>query len=106
MSAATNEERRAYEQQELESRILGFLATRGFAALKYVRVDVSDSEVRLSGVVGAFYAKQMAQEYVRRLAGARLVINEVAVATVIDTEGPFDPTTDILQRFPVKRAVA
>lgn len=107
MSATTKQQRPAAKPDlELETRIVSFLATRGFAALKYVHVEVSDRQIRLQGVVGTYYAKQMAQEYVRLLAGARQVVNDVVVATVIDSEGPFDPATDILHRFPVSRAVA
>lgn len=86
--------------QALEQRVISFLATRGISTLRYISVEASQGTVLLRGMVATYYAKQLAQEYARRVAGVRRVINQVMVGTVIDSEGPFDPATDLLLTFP------
>jgi osmotically-inducible protein OsmY len=83
-------------EQDLEQRILAFLASRGSTALRYVSVRADGDTILLTGVVATYYVKQLAQEYARRVVGVRRVVNQIAVGTVIDSEGPFDPATDIL----------
>lgn len=45
-----------------------------------VRFDASDHEIVLSGVVGSYYQKQLAQESIRPVAGPRRIRNELDVA--------------------------
>lgn len=51
-----------------------------------------NDEVVLSGVVGSYYQKQLAQESVRRVAGISRVRNELQVATPM--RQPIPSTTD------------
>jgi hypothetical protein len=36
----------------------------------------------------------------------RRVVNRVTVGTVLDSEGPFDPATDLLLSFPAEQEAA
>ena len=48
-------------------------------ASKSVSFEVNKGQLRLSGVLGSFYHKQLAQEAVRRLDGVQRVTNEIDV---------------------------
>lgn len=93
-------------ERDLKRRIDAFLATRDLFAVHFISVEVSEQTILLRGVASTDYARQLAQGCVQRVAGVRRVINQVIVATVIDSEGPYDPATDILMTFPVHREVA
>ncbi len=93
-------------ERDLKRRIDSFLAMRRLAPLHFISVEVTGQTILLQGVVDTFYARQLAQECVQRVAGVRKVINQVVVATVIDSEGECDPAADILVTLPVHREAA
>ncbi|MEM1227416.1 MAG: BON domain-containing protein [Planctomycetota bacterium] len=55
------------------------LASSSVAELRFLRVDESEEQICLTGHVGSFYHKQLAQETIRPLAAGRRVINRVRV---------------------------
>jgi osmotically-inducible protein OsmY len=44
-----------------------------------VRVETEDGRVVLSGIVGSYYQKQMAQEVLRKIRGVRQIDNRLTV---------------------------
>lgn len=92
-----------HSEKDLERRVLSFLASSGFSSLRRLSVEVSGDRVLLKGSVGSYYAKQLAQEYARRVAGVRRVINLVQVGVILDSDEPYDPPTEILLTIPVSR---
>jgi hypothetical protein len=64
---------------DAQSRVQTALAASPIYALRELRVERQDSSLRLYGLVGSFYHKQLAQEVVRSLVGNLEVINSVAV---------------------------
>ena len=60
--------------QEILGRVQQALAASGVFALRELTVECVDDKLCLSGTVGSFYHKQLAQETVRpNLAGRRLL---------------------------------
>ncbi len=55
------------------------LARSSISELRKLRVDQRDDHVQLSGHVGSFYHKQLAQESIRHLMTGLKVINRVSV---------------------------
>ena len=55
------------------------LAQTGISELRRLRVDTADNKLTLTGAVGSYYHKQLAQETVRSAAGGTPVENNVAV---------------------------
>jgi hypothetical protein len=47
-----------------------------------VRVEMCDREIVLSGIVGSYYHKQLAQESLRSLAGDHTIRNEIHVISL------------------------
>jgi hypothetical protein len=67
---------------EIESRVQTALAASPIYALRELRVERHEnSSLRLRGLVGSFYHKQLAQEVVRSLAANVEVINLVSVGS-------------------------
>jgi hypothetical protein len=58
---------------------LAVLANSTVAELRFLRVDETAEAIHLSGNVGSFYHKQLAQEAMRPIADGRLVVNQVEV---------------------------
>ncbi len=56
------------------------LASSSVAELRQLRVDQRDDHVQLTGHVGSFYHKQLAQESIRHLMTGLKVINRVSVS--------------------------
>ena len=56
------------------------LAQSSVAELRRLRVDQREGQVQLTGHVGSFYHKQLAQESIRHLTSGFQVINRVSVA--------------------------
>ena len=68
---------------EIESRVQTALAASPIYALRELRVErQNNSSLRLHGLVGSFYHKQLAQEVARSLAADVEVINSVLVCSV------------------------
>lgn len=57
------------------------LAQSSVAELRQLRVDQGEDHLQLSGHVGSFYHKQLAQESIRHLAAGMRVINRVSVTS-------------------------
>ena len=55
------------------------LAKSSVHELRQIRVDETEDEIQLYGIVRSFYHKQLAQETVRPLAEGRQVVNHVDV---------------------------
>jgi osmotically-inducible protein OsmY len=58
------------------------LANNPHLAGRQVRVELRDDHVILSGVLGSYYQKQVAQETIRSIGGIRKVRNEIQVVSV------------------------
>ena len=82
---------------ELNHRVRLCLSTATHAVLRGLVVEVNQQTVILSGTVGTFYEKQLAQEIVRHVAGVRQVVNLVQVepeeANRSTQEGPSSAMT-------------
>jgi osmotically-inducible protein OsmY len=70
------------DRDDLLGRVQKALAASGVFALRDLTVEQVDGVVFLSGVVGSFYHKQMAQETVRVVTGVVEVVNSVRVLSV------------------------
>src|SRR5262249_45692763 len=57
------------------------LTSSPIGQLRRLNVVADDSQVIITGQVSSYYLKQMAQETVRPLLGARLLLNHVEVST-------------------------
>jgi hypothetical protein len=62
-----------------ESPVVSALQLKRLPALRRVRIEESEAEVVLTGTVGSFYQKQLAQEAVLPLLQGRKLHNRVAV---------------------------
>lgn len=70
----------------LQKRVCQFLIAASVPGLRHIDVEVNQDSVVFSGSVQTFYAKQLASEFARRVAGVVNVVNliEVQVATAND----------------------
>lgn len=64
---------------DVRLRVLTALAASPVQPLRTLRVDSAENKIRLTGRVGSFYQKQLAQELVRSISTEVEVENEVAV---------------------------
>ena len=69
-------------ERDLVGRVQSALAASGVSTLRDLTVELVDEKLCLSGVVGSFYHKQMAQETVRAVPGVVEVVNSVRVISV------------------------
>ncbi|MEM6692767.1 MAG: BON domain-containing protein [Planctomycetota bacterium] len=76
--AVAVEEDSFLDSERLEAAIAA-LAESSVAELRFLRVDESEHELRLSGNVSSFYHKQLAQEILRPIAEGKQVVNRVDV---------------------------
>ena len=67
------------EKSELHTRVTKALALNPYLARRRVRAEASDGRVRLEGVVGTYYQKQMAQELLRKVEGVGEIDNRIEV---------------------------
>jgi osmotically-inducible protein OsmY len=63
----------------LEQRVRSYLDANGGAAFRNVLVTTDKGAVTLTGTVTSFFAKQLAQEFSRRVPGVVSVINLIEV---------------------------
>jgi osmotically-inducible protein OsmY len=63
----------------LEQRVRSYLDGKGSGTFRAVRVAVHTGTVTLTGTVTSFYAKQIAQEFTRRVPGVVAVVNLIEV---------------------------
>lgn len=55
------------------------LSNSSVRELRFLRVDSSANHLELTGRVGSYYHKQLAQETIRRVAGGMQMVNRVQV---------------------------
>ncbi len=55
------------------------LSNSSVRELRFLRVDGSANQLELTGRVGSYYHKQLAQETIRRVAGGMQMVNRVQV---------------------------
>jgi osmotically-inducible protein OsmY len=67
------------ETSELHTRVNRALARNPYLARRPVRAEASEGRVRLEGVVGTYYQKQMAQELLRNIDGVSEIDNRIEV---------------------------
>lgn len=65
--------------RDVTGRIQHLLAESPIADIRRIRVERQGDQVFLQGRVRSFYAKQMAQETIRRAAGDLQIVNSVSV---------------------------
>ncbi len=65
--------------RDLTGRIQLLLAESPIADVRHIRVERQGDQVLLQGRVRSFYAKQMAQETIKRAAGNLQIVNSVSV---------------------------
>jgi osmotically-inducible protein OsmY len=63
------------ESPTLAERVEGAIAENPYFSSRQLRFETEDGRVVLSGVVGTYFQKQMAQEIVRRIEGVREIDN-------------------------------
>jgi hypothetical protein len=59
----------------LAERVEGAIALNPYFSRRHLRFEAEDGRVVLSGVVGTYFQKQMAQEIVRRIEGVEEIDN-------------------------------
>ena len=65
--------------RDITGRIRHLLAESPIAEVRRIRVEQQGDQVFLQGRVRSFYAKQMAQETIRRATGNLQIVNSVSV---------------------------
>ncbi|MCE9545934.1 MAG: BON domain-containing protein [Planctomycetia bacterium] len=70
------------ELSELNRRLASALARNPYLARRHVRAEAADGRIRLHGVVGSYYQKQMAQELLRNVDGVGEIDNRIEVTWV------------------------
>lgn len=74
---------RTNADEDLQQRIISFLAGRHMPSLRNLRVDVSRGTVTLHGEVHSYYEKQLSHHCCRRVAG---VVNLVDAINVVSPQ--------------------
>jgi hypothetical protein len=69
------------EQIQMIERVVQRLAQSSVSELRQIRVDFHPHGLQLSGRVGSYYHKQLAQETIRDVAAGQQVFNQVAVCS-------------------------
>jgi osmotically-inducible protein OsmY len=73
----------------LAERVEGAIAVNPYFRSRRLRFETADGRVVLSGVVGTFFQKQMAQEIVRRIEGVEEIDNCLEVSWLPATSAEF-----------------
>jgi osmotically-inducible protein OsmY len=68
------------KDQDLQRRVISFLAGRYLPSLRTLQVDVHEGTVTLRGRVASFYEKQVAIHSCQRVAGVRHLVDAVDVS--------------------------
>lgn len=71
------------EDSQLARRVKLFLASQPRASLRYLEVEAKGSTVTLRGLVTTFYERQLALQASSRVAGVRLLVDEITVREFI-----------------------
>ncbi len=69
-----------HPDQDLQRRIISFLAGRYLPSLRQLHVEVDQGIVTIRGCVASFYEKQVAIHSCQRVAGVRQLVDAVDVA--------------------------
>ena len=68
------------KDQDLQKRVISFLAGRYLPSLRQLQVDVEEGTVTLRGRVASFYEKQVAIHSCQRVAGVHKLVDAVDVS--------------------------
>ncbi len=68
-------------RNDIASAARKVLSTSSVRDLRFLRVDRSANQLELTGRVGSYYHKQLAQETIRNIAGGMQMVNRVQVTT-------------------------
>ena len=74
----------------LAERVEGAIAENPYFSSRQLRFETADGRVVLSGIVGTYFQKQMAQEIVRRIEGVREIDNCLEVCWRPPTSAEFE----------------
>ena len=74
-----SQQRFSHSPHDLREVVQCTLARSSYLAGRNLRVEVARDEVVLTGVVGTYYQKQMAQESIRTIDGVVTIRNELEV---------------------------
>jgi len=66
-------------EHKLQELAYHALSRHPFVAGRNLRIDLDQEDMVLSGVVGSYYHKQLAQESVREIAGTKRIRNDIEV---------------------------
>jgi osmotically-inducible protein OsmY len=66
---------------DIERRVVAYLGSRNRRSFRRLNVESHDAVVTLTGQLGTYYEKQVAQETVRRVAGVLRVIDGIQVGS-------------------------
>lgn len=66
--------------QDLQRRVISFLAARYLPSLRQLQVEVHQGTVTIRGCVASFYEKQVAIHSCQRVAGVRNLVDAVDVS--------------------------
>lgn len=77
--ACTFENARTEPSLRLHAEVERVLAHNPYFASRALQIELRENEVLLSGVLGSYFHKQMAQESVLSVSGVRRVHNEIRV---------------------------
>ncbi len=70
----------AWEHFQLVANVQRVLEASGYPELQRISVKVQLGEVALNGRVSSYFQKQLAQEFVKRVAEVSVIRNEISVA--------------------------
>ena len=79
--SSTRGGRVVFPDKDVEQRVRTFLNSRHFPAFRWLKVDVENGSVRLSGILTTFYEKQVALNSCQRVAGVLQLIDEIGVGS-------------------------
>lgn len=68
------------EHLQLVANVQRALEASGYPELHRISIKVQQSEVALNGKVSSYFQKQLAQEFVKRVAEVSAIRNEISVA--------------------------
>jgi osmotically-inducible protein OsmY len=70
----------ATSNDDLERRVINFLAARHIPGVRWLKVHAKQGIVTISGNVRSFYQKQLCSHAARRVAGVVALVDQINVA--------------------------
>ena len=64
---------------EVQERVRQYLKSRILASSHDIQSEFKEGMLLIRGIVGSYYAKQLAQEFARQLPGVEQVVNHLTV---------------------------